>query len=352
MPPLCIHPYNYKLKNFRCLYQYTPPEPDDVYNLQPDPYADIKKKLFGDSDFVDPPPPVQNRPKRVKQKRPKENSSYTNPSYHISPEKKKRKTQKNVGEEHQSEPVVGRYDPSASYPVEKLHSFNEWWATSQDIVTPIAPLSFDADWVVSPSWFTPLITPRAWLNNAQRSISLGKWLISTQKKNEELDFQHEGGTILQYVGGRYPKELGLKWAECDKIFGVAHVFGNHWVLYELDLTMCTIMVYDSLSDTMTIANTKKEFVPLARALPIICNMGNIWENRTTPEDVHADWKIARMEHPPQQTNGSDCGVLAIKFMEALAAGRSVAEIDPGMTIQFRQRFCSKLFKSADIVVIE
>ncbi|KAK6138070.1 hypothetical protein DH2020_028185 [Rehmannia glutinosa] len=272
--------------------------------------------------------------------------------HHISPKNKNRKTQKNVGEEDQSESVVGRYDPSASYPVEKLHYFNEWWATSQDIVTLVAPLSFDVDWVVSPSWFTPLITPRAWLNNAQRSISLGKRLIATQKKNEELDFQHEGGTILQYVGGRCPKELGSKWAECDKNFGVAHVFGNHWVLYELDLTMCTIMVYDSLSDTTTIAKTKKEFVSLARALPIICNMGNIWEGRTSPEDVHVDWKIARMENPPQQTNGSDCGVLAIKFMEALAAGRSVAEIDPGMTIQFRQRFCSELFKSADIVVIE
>lgn len=38
----------------------------------------------------------------------------------------------------------------------------------------------------------------------------------------------------------------ILWETAEKVYGVAHVMGNHWVLYELDLSRELIEVYDSL----------------------------------------------------------------------------------------------------------
>lgn len=46
-------------------------------------------------------------------------------------------------------------------------------------------------------------------------------------------FERVVGFVMPYVQGLYPCIGGMAWHQVDKVYGVGHVLGTHWVLYEV-----------------------------------------------------------------------------------------------------------------------
>lgn len=142
--------------------------------------------------------------------------------------------------------------------------------------------------------------------------------------------------------GRYPHGFGVHWSKVDYVYGVAHVCGNHWVLFNLDFPQQEIRVYDSLSNDKPMVCYMSEFTRLAAVLPSICVEAGVPINSPNP------FRLRRQKKPPQQLNGHDCGIMAIKFLECLVSGSPLERIEPNFTHEYRLRFCCELFDKNNI----
>lgn len=157
-------------------------------------------------------------------------------------------------------------------------------------------------------------------------------------------FEAVSDKVLPYVRGYHPIEGALSWISADRIFGVAHVCGGHWVLYEVQLEQQQIMVYNSLSKTQDWNYVSRHFKNVSRAIPILCKMERVWELKNIETPLRDRFKVVSYKHPPQQTNCYDCGILVVKFMECLAAGLPLDYIHPERCGIYRRSYCAKLYE--------
>lgn len=51
---------------------------------------------------------------------------------------------------------------------------------------------------------------------------------------------------LAYVRGELHLQHSILWNEIDIIYGIAHVHGDHWFAFEIDLVSKVITVVDSI----------------------------------------------------------------------------------------------------------
>lgn len=155
--------------------------------------------------------------------------------------------------------------------------------------------------------------------------------------------------IMKYVTGSLPREGSRRWAVASRVFGVAHINASHWVAYELHINNQEIVVYDSMSKSHRGPQIKKQFQPLATMLSSICLEAGVWgqKNIESPKQV---WTVTPYRHPPNQLNGDDCGVLSIKFVECLASGYPIEDIDPSRCIEMRLRYCAELLSEEHITL--
>ena len=154
---------------------------------------------------------------------------------------------------------------------------------------------------------------------------------------------------MRNISGDLPPDNGnVGWAHADKVFGVAHVHGDHWVLYALDIGEQSITVYDSLCRKSQFNRTKSEFDQMAQLLPSMCKAADIWRTRGYKQAPEDKWTVNMFDFTPQQINGNDCGIMTIKFLEALAAGFPVTSIDANRCSEFRLRYCCELASEDNI----
>lgn len=139
---------------------------------------------------------------------------------------------------------------------------------------------------------------------------------------------------------------GMQWAHVDRVFGIGHVRGNHWVAYEAKLMEQCIVVYDSMSEHPLRDIVIQSFQQVARAIPAMCATAKVWTRKGWDEgQLKESWEIMYDDNTPQQTNGYDCGIMAVKFIECLATGNSMQLIEPDRCGMYRKIYCSELFKS-------
>lgn len=61
-------------------------------------------------------------------------------------------------------------------------------------------------------------------------------------------------------------------------------------------------------------------------------------------ELRSEWDIVPNPNPPQQTNCSDCGIMALKYIECLVSGHDVADLDPERCAIFRRSYCGQLYE--------
>lgn len=145
---------------------------------------------------------------------------------------------------------------------------------------------------------------------------------------------------MPYVRGSYPTVGGIAWHNADRIYGIGHVHGSHWVVYKVCIKEQCIVIYDSLSECGSKELVLEEFILVSRAIPALCKKGEVWRRKGWDVDLMKSMRdVIYFPHSPQETNDYDCGVMCIKYIECLVAGNPVSLIDPHRCGVFRQIVC-------------
>lgn len=215
---------------------------------------------------------------------------------------------------------------------------------------------------VDAKWFNLILRTRGWLSNVHVDAVLNMLMFKANRHPErsmtnwtfmdsfgtlqllDPNFSKDESRIMNYATGSRPGERGKPWHEVDYIYGIANILSMHWVAYVINLKGQTICVYDSLS--MKWDALLDEMKHMHRSVPWACRKAGVWERKRWAADLKDEWELIQFEHPPQQTNGNDCGIMSLKFIECFISGHPVNIIVPEDSPKYRQSFCSDLFKLA------
>lgn len=146
--------------------------------------------------------------------------------------------------------------------------------------------------------------------------------------------------MMQYVIGELPLEGALPWCDAVEVFGIAHVLGEHWVAYNIDLFAENITVYDSLSRFNKWPTVKAHFLPLSKFVPRLLKQAReLYPTRFRGISLD-EWPVIQpTDLPQEQTGFNDCGILAVKYLECLTSGYPVGLINPNYCLNF----CAQLY---------
>ncbi|KAI3919451.1 hypothetical protein MKW98_030162 [Papaver atlanticum] len=141
--------------------------------------------------------------------------------------------------------------------------------------------------------------------------------------------------------GISPKHDGahlLPWDEVSIVYGVLNVEKTHWVALTIQMTERRITIYDSKIPPRNgkSANIYEEIEILHKYLRGVTGSG--------------EWHCIFYKDLPQQTDGSSCGVFAIKFIEHMIRDISFQKIEQSKTPRFRCEIALQLFKKQLIEV--
>ncbi|KAL8535914.1 hypothetical protein ACS0TY_011532 [Phlomoides rotata] len=215
--------------------------------------------------------------KRNRKLSPTAKSPYTNPNNHIG--KRLRKVKFDVSQSPKSDTKFGGYNPFEFLPSADEKNLMGWLNKKKKNNAKIKiPLKYLQK--VNAQWFDPILSSRGLLSQENIDVlmqmillkvckSPGQWLhhwtmvdyvfwdtlrrmypswADAKSKNLKWDWNTKSITIMKYVNGDLPHERSnMPWSFMDKVYGIAHVNTNHWVLYQTEPCRGRMIVYDSMS---------------------------------------------------------------------------------------------------------
>ncbi|GAA0185087.1 hypothetical protein LIER_32375 [Lithospermum erythrorhizon] len=146
--------------------------------------------------------------------------------------------------------------------------------------------------------------------------------------------------LCAYVFGVNDNWASKPWQNCDRVFGIQNIENEHLVAYEYDFRRKEVKVYDSLKKTLP-DRCERLFQKHAKLILSLYNHGCVRE-----EDVlepFVPFKVRLMDGP-QQTNGNDCRVYAIKIVQALAMEAEMNTLEPDKFPGFKRKLAIDLVK--------
>lgn len=159
---------------------------------------------------------------------------------------------------------------------------------------------------------------------------------------------------MSYVQGKFPRVRGKPWHSVEKVYGIGHVQPLHWVCYSLELKRQVIIVYDSLSTGNRSSLTQEAFKNVVKNVPLLLERSDMWSLIGEGATLKPTWDLWIDRDPPQQTNGSDCGILAMKYLQCLVSGHPPSILKPtdcnedefsNICYVFRKSFCVELLNA-------
>lgn len=180
--------------------------------------------------------------------------------------------------------------------------------------------------------------PNLYLND----WTLVEWLGMGHLINSE-NFASSYSSLYNYVSGEYLKQGAMAWKIASRCLGIAHVNGNHWVTFEVSFDNQIITVYDSLFKTQKWGAMKENFATMAKFLPWICRHEGIWKEKGFTMELREVWDIECGVGAPIQANATDCGIMALKFVECLVLGLEVTIVEPELCALYRRSYGAQLY---------
>lgn len=154
-------------------------------------------------------------------------------------------------------------------------------------------------------------------------------------------------TMVRYVTGRHPLERPKQWGIVSKLYGVANIKSSHWVAYMVHLVEEKVVIYDSLMTAYKSSDVVECFENVSRFLPWACRETATYTKLGKVQSTSTEWEVVLAKAIPQQTNGNDCGIMALKFIECLARGIGVDTIKPWMCGEYRNAYCAQLWSISE-----
>ncbi|GER33384.1 Ulp1 protease family protein, partial [Striga asiatica] len=141
--------------------------------------------------------------------------------------------------------------------------------------------------------------------------------------------------LRSYAAGGIPSN-GKPWAGCTKLYvPFCKEGGGHWIALEIDLSHRCIYVYDSETSVMRRAELERQLEPIRVVVPMLL------------AQLNANYSGEKFEYKrltsPSQSNGFDCGMFTIKFIEFLHAGKNVEGVDQSRISDWRVKLASEIF---------
>lgn len=165
-------------------------------------------------------------------------------------------------------------------------------------------------------------------------------MLTSQNLNRDIEY------LRPYVRGSYPRVGGVAWEDMDFVYSIGHILGNHWVAYECNFVEQSIVIYDHLSDSGWKNAVVDQFTSVAHAIPAMIKMGDVWTKTGWKEaNLKTRWNIIYNKRNPQQSNGTDCGIMAMKFIECLVSANSLYVIKHERCGFFRKVYCAQLYNA-------
>ncbi|XP_022895423.1 uncharacterized protein LOC111409629 [Olea europaea var. sylvestris] len=155
-----------------------------------------------------------------------------------------------------------------------------------------------------------------------------------KKKNGNYVFDQE---LVDYVEGASPV-LGKHWSNCKFLYVPYCVPGSHWFALKIDLTERTIYIYDSLPKHIRAAQLAECMKPIQVVIPLL-----IKEHIAREEKFSTSMFRYQRVVVPEQTNGSDCGLFTVKFIEFLQAQLNMDLIRPEYMSIWRNKLAAEIF---------
>lgn len=159
------------------------------------------------------------------------------------------------------------------------------------------------------------------------------------------NFDASRSLLLRYVEGELPLEGSLPWCHAREVYGIAHVCGNHWVAYTIDLVRERIVVYDSLAEVNCWQRMKSQFIPLAQFVPRLLMFARNYNAGFSRFKNLSEWPVVASVPPPQQEGTRDCAIMAMKFIECLASDYAIDKIQASKCSRMRLYYCAQLFNA-------
>lgn len=103
---------------------------------------------------------------------------------------------------------------------------------------------------------------------------------------------------------------------------VCHLPSDHWATIIVDMTAGFVMIYDPLErifEEKHYEERKETLIPLVRIFPQILKYTGFYDHRKELQPMFRQWKYyyPRETNPYQQDDNTNCGPIALKYVEFL-----------------------------------
>ena len=129
--------------------------------------------------------------------------------------------------------------------------------------------------------------------------------------SKDVDWGTIDKDMYFYAAGFNDVWKNQSWERCDFIYGIDNVDEQHWMAYRYNLIEKTVQIYDSMLKGMKQARATVAGRHAAIA-PSLYNVNVAKDEDKLDPDV--PFKIEYIADVPQQRNGYDCGVYAVKIV--------------------------------------
>ncbi|BBN68763.1 hypothetical protein Prudu_566S000600, partial [Prunus dulcis] len=142
--------------------------------------------------------------------------------------------------------------------------------------------------------------------------------------------------VHHFVNGSWQHGYAQAWTKVRKVYLPYNVRQSHWVAVEVDFVRHTVTVYDSYSDFTSNSMLVRFMEPITHTLAKVLHEMRFYEkseveavkSKGTDMSNFNPFTICRISDVPQQTDGTSCGIMTVKFIEYLSAGIPLHTIDP------------------------
>ena len=144
-----------------------------------------------------------------------------------------------------------------------------------------------------------------------------------------------------YAGGFNDVWKNQSWERCDFIYGIDNVDEQHWMAYRYNLIEKTVQIYDSMLKGMKQARATVAGRHAAIA-PSLYNVNVAKDEDKLDPDV--PFKIEYIADVPQQRNGYDCGIYAVKIVQCLVMEEPYVGLEEMKFPDYRKKMATDLVK--------
>ena len=158
---------------------------------------------------------------------------------------------------------------------------------------------------------------------------------------KDVDWASVDQDVYLYALGFNDVWCNQSFGSCDYILGIDNIIEKHWFAYRYNFPKQTVEVYDSMKNAFQ--KGRQEVVERhAKIAPSLYNINQ--SNFLEMLDPDVPFKIEYIADVPQQHNGYDCGMYAIKIVQCLVMQDDYRNLQSGIFKDFRKKMATDLVK--------